>query len=278
MSWKKKCRMQNLEVLKMTVSRNKVDSSTLTKTGILSILYQTGFNFERMQAPSFALSLLPGLRKIYGDNDEEICKALLNNMDFINTEQHVGSFLVGLVLSMEEAGEDRSLIKNIKTGLFGPLAGFGDAVVWFTFLPITAAIAASLARQGSPLGPIFFLAFWTLLSFSRILIVKFGYRLGANAVDSISRNAKYITKAAGILGVCVLGAMIPNYVSLAFSEDLVLFETVGVQSIFDSVIPNLLPAAAVAVTYALFKKKVNIVVIILAIIAFCILMAALGWM
>ncbi len=260
------------------VSRNKLDKKTLDKTGILSILYQTGFSFERMQAPSFALSLVPGLKKIYGDNEEEVCDALLNNMDFINTEQHVGSLLVGLVLSMEEAGEDRTLIKSIKTGLFGPLAGFGDAVVWFTCLPITAAIAASLAQEGSILGPVFFFAFWTLLSFARIWIVRLGYNLGANAVSSISKNAKYITKAAGILGVTVLGAMIPNYVSVAFSEDLVLFGTVGVQSIFDSILPNLLPVAMVAMTYSLFKKKVNIVVIILLIIALSILLTFLGWM
>lgn len=260
------------------VSRNKLDKKTLDKTGILSILYQTGFSFERMQAPSFALSLVPGLKKIYGDNEEEVCDALLNNMDFINTEQHVGSLLVGLVLSMEEAGEDRTLIKSIKTGLFGPLAGFGDAVVWFTCLPITAAIAASLAQEGSILGPVFFFAFWTLLSFARIWIVRLGYNLGANAVSSISKNAKYITKAAGILGVTVLGAMIPSYVSVAFSEDLVLFGTVGVQSIFDSILPNLLPVAMVAMTYSLFKKKVNIVVIILLIIALSILLTFLGWM
>lgn len=258
--------------------RNKLDKKTLNKIGILSILYQTGFSFERMQAPSFALSLVPGLKKIYGDNENEICDALLNNLDFINTEQHIGSFLVGLVLSMEEAGEDRTLIKNIKTGLFGPLAGFGDAVVWFTCLPITAAIAASLAQEGSIIGPIFFFIFWTLLSFARIWLVRFGYNLGSNAVSSISKNAKYITKAAGILGVTVLGAMIPNYVSISFSESLSLFNTVGVQSIFDSILPNLLPVCVVALTYKLFKKKVNIVVIILLIIAFSILMSFLGWM
>ena len=116
------------------------------------------------------------------------------------------------------------------------------------------------------------------LSFARIWIVRLGYNLGASAVSSISKNAKYITKAAGILGVTVLGAMIPNYVSVAFSEDLMLFGTVGVQSIFDSILPNLLPVAMVAMTYTLFKKKVNIVVIILLIIALSILLSFLGWM
>ena len=84
---------------------------------------------------------------------------------------------------------------------------------------------------------------------------------------------------AGILGVMVVGAMIPSYVTFAFPEKLKLFGTVGVQSIFDSVIPNLLPALFVGILYYIFKKKkVSIVVLILAIIAFAILMSLLGWL
>ena len=77
----------------------------------------------------------------------------------------------------------------------------------------------------------------------------------------------------------VVGAMTPSYVTFAFPEKLKLFGTVGVQSIFDSVIPNLLPALFVGILYYIFKKKkVSIVVLILAIIAFAILMSLLGWL
>ncbi len=86
---------------------------------MLSILEQSCFSFERMQAPGFCLGLLPGLKKIYGDQKEEISDAMKNNMDFINTEPHMATFLQGLVLSLEENGQDRALIKSIKTGLFG---------------------------------------------------------------------------------------------------------------------------------------------------------------
>ena len=53
----------------------------------------------------------------------------------------------------------------------------------------------------------------------------------------------------------LVGAMIPSYVTFAFPEKLKLFGTVGVQSIFDSVIPNLLPALFVGILYYIFKKK-----------------------
>ena len=112
----------------MTVSRNKLTKKDITNMSILSMTEQLAFNFERMQAAGFCYSMAPYFKKIYGDNKEEIAKAMENNLDFINTEMHMATFLQGLILSLEESGEDRNLIKNIKTGLFGPLAGLGDAI------------------------------------------------------------------------------------------------------------------------------------------------------
>lgn len=234
---------------------NKLTNKDLKNLGLRSMFYQTGFTFEKMQGNSFGWSILPGLEKIHGKDSEEVSKALDEyGVDFINTEQHAASFLMGLVLSMEENRADRKLIKNMKTGLFGSFAGIGDAIFWFTLLPISGSIAASLCKQHSILGPIFFLAFWILMAVSRVFFLKAGYKLGS-------------------------GAMIPSYVTFEFPEKLKLFGTVGVQSIFDSVIPNLLPALFVGILYYIFKKKkVSIVVLILAIIAFAILMSLLGWL
>lgn len=261
------------------VSRNKLNKSDLNKLGLRSMMYQTCFNYERMQGPSFGWCILPGLKKIYGDQTDEISDALMNNLDFINTEQHAASFLMGLVLSMEEQGESRDVIKGIKTGLFGPLAGLGDAIFWFTLLPVTAAIASSFNNQGSILGPIFFIGAWIALALSRVFFLRAGHKLGVNAISALTENSKALTTAAGIVGVMVIGGMIPLYVSIGFPEKLKLFGAVGVQSIFDSVIPNLLPAAVVGLFFYLFKKKnVNIIFLIAGIILFSIVMALLGWM
>lgn len=261
-------------------SRNKLTNKDIKKLGLRSMFYQTGFNFEKMQAGSFGWCLLPGLEKIYGKKSEEVGNAISTyGLDFINTEQHAASFLMGLVLSMEENGSDRQLIKSMKTGLFGSLAGIGDAIFWFTLLPISGSIAASLCGQNLIIGPIFFIAFWILMALSRILFLKAGYKLGNSAIDMLTKNVRELTKAAGILGVMVVGAMIPSYVSFAFPEDLMLFGTVGVQSIFDSIIPNLLPALFVGLLYYIFKKrKVGIVVLILAIILFSVIMSFFGIM
>ncbi len=261
----------------MTVSRNKLTRKDIDRMSVLSVLEQVGFNFERMQALGFCYTMAPSLQKIYGDNKEELAAALTSNMDFFNTEMHMATFIQGLVLSLEENGEDRELIRSIKNSLFGPLAGLGDAIFWFTLLPISAAIAASLSKQGSILGPIVYILIHLAGAFSRIFLGRLGYDLGTSAVGMIKENAGAITKAAGILGVMVVGALIPSYVSFSFPETLVIFGAVPVQGIFDTVMPNLLPLGLVFGLYSLMKKKnVNVIMLIVGIIVVSVICAYFG--
>ena len=263
----------------MAVSRNKLDKKDITKLGLYSLLAQVCFTFERMQAPGFCMGLIPGFKKIYGDQKEEIAAAMKNNMDFMNSEPHMVSFIQGLVMSLEESGQDRELIKNVKTGLFGPLAGFGDAIFWFTLFPVSAVISCSLASGGSVMGPLLFMAIWAVAAFSRVWFTRFGYKLGVGAVDMISKNANAISKAAGILGIMVVGGLIPSYVSFNFAEDLTAPGGVAVQGIFDSIIPSILPLGFVLLfVWMLKKKNMGTVSLILLIIVVSIIASALGIM
>ncbi|MCI1664803.1 MAG: PTS system mannose/fructose/sorbose family transporter subunit IID [Atopobiaceae bacterium] len=259
----------------------KLTSQDITKLGLLSIFEQIAFSFERMQAPGFTSNMLPAFKKIYGDSDEDLKEFMTYNMEFMNTEPHMATLLQGVVLSMEEKHEDRELIKGVRNGLFGPLAGLGDSIFWFTILPITAAISCSLAQSGSILGPIIFIAVYLVVGLSRIFFAHLGYGIGNKALTSIGENTKYLTKAAGILGTTVIGALIPSYVTVAFADTLV-FGVDGsstVQSVFNQIMPNILPLAVVFAIYALFKKKhANVMYIILGIILISILMSFLGWM
>ena len=261
-------------------SNYKITKSDLTKLGLYSVIEQIGFSFERMQALGFTCSMLPTIKKIYGDDKEQLADFMTKNMEFINTEMHMATFLMGLIVSMEEAGEDRTLICNIKNGLFGPLAGLGDAIFWFTLLPISAAICTSLAQDGSPLGPILYIAIWFVSAISRIWFARLGYSLGTKAVSTISENANAITRAAGILGVMVVGGLIPTYITFAFGKGLTYgINEDTVQSIFDGVMPNILPLGFVFLIYYLFKKKnMSVLAVILGIIVFGIAMSYLGWM
>jgi PTS system galactosamine-specific IID component len=258
----------------------KLDKSDLTMLGLYSIFEQVPFSFERMQAPGWTANMIPGFKKIYGDSEEDLAEFMTYNMEFINTEPHMATLLQGMVLAMEEKGQDREMICSVKNGLFGPLAGIGDSVFWFTVLPIAAGIACSLAQSGSVLGPIVFMAIYAVVAFSRIWFARLGYGLGTRALSGFGESTRYLTKAASILGSTVLGALIPSYVSVAFAESAV-FGVSGdtVQSVFDNLLPNILPLAVTFLLFWLFKERhVNVIVLILGVIAFGLVMSFLGWM
>ena len=272
--------MASKEVLTKTGQPvQKLTKADIDKMSLYSCIEQSAFSFERMHAMGFTESMLPAFKKMYGDSKEDISEFMTYNMEFMNTEPHMATFLMGLILSMEENGEDRKVIEGVRNGLFGPLAGLGDTIFWFTVLPISAAICCSLAQDGSIMGPLLYILIWFLAAISRIFFGRFGYNLGTKVVTKMTESTKYLTEAAGILGVMVIGGLIPSYVNIAFSDSLV-FGMAGttVQSLFDNVIPNLLPLSMVFLLFALFKKKANVLVLILGIIAFGILMSFLGWM
>ena len=176
------------------MASNKITKKDLNEMAVRSMAEQCCFSFERMQAVGFCYGMTKCFRKIHGDNNEEMAAALKNNLDFINTEPHMAAILQGLIVSMEEAGQDRTMIHSLKTGLFGPLAGLGDAIWWYTAMPIIASICCSLATQNNVLGPIFYILFWALTAiFSRIWFVRLGYNAGVNSIKFIGDNAAYIS-------------------------------------------------------------------------------------
>ncbi len=95
--------------------------------------------------------MLPILKKIYKDDKPGLSAAMKDNLEFINTHPN-HQILMGLLISMEEKGENRDTIKGLKVALFGPIAGIGDAIFWFTLLPIMAGICSSFASQGNLLA------------------------------------------------------------------------------------------------------------------------------
>ncbi|WP_165443665.1 PTS system mannose/fructose/sorbose family transporter subunit IID [Olsenella sp. Marseille-P4559] len=259
----------------------KLDKNDITKPGLCSIFEQCAFSFERMQAPGWTANMPPAFKKVYGDSKEDLSEFITYNMEFMNTELHMATLLQSMVIAMEEQGQNRKLIGGVRNGLFGPFAGIGDSIFWFVVLPITAGIACSLSKRGFVFGPIVFILAYLLVGFSCILLARLGYNIGASALGRLGDATKYATKAAGILGTTVVGALIPSYVSIAFSEDLV-FGVGGatVQSAFDNLLPNVLPLAVTFSVYWLFKKRhhADVLFVILGVMVFGIIMLGLGWM
>ncbi|MDG5856308.1 PTS galactosamine transporter subunit IID [Clostridium beijerinckii] len=263
-----------------TESNNQLTKKDLRKLAFRSVLLQASFNYERMQAAGWTCALLPFLKKIHNNDKEKVSQSMKDNLEFINTNPTLVGFLMGLVLSLEENSEDRSLIKGLKVALFGPLAGIGDALLWFTLLPIVAGISASFASQGSIVGPILFFGVYVCVFLSRIIWTSAGYKLGVKAIDILKENSKSISKAATTLGVTVIGGLIASYVhitllpSISISAD----HAISLQTDFvDKILPNILPMGyTLLMFYFLKKKNVNPTILILVTFALAILLSLVG--
>ncbi|QIK68788.1 PTS N-acetylgalactosamine transporter subunit IID [Erysipelothrix sp. HDW6C] len=245
---------------------------TLTKADIdklawRSTLLQASFNYERMQGGGFLGAQVPALKKIYADDKEGLSAAMRDNLGFMNTHPQLVGFLLGLLISMEEQKEDRSTIQGLKMALFAPLAGIGDALFWFTILPIVAGISASFAMDGSFVGPILFFLVYLGIFLLRIPLTRMGYNLGTKALSKIKESSELISKSATILGITVIGGLIATYVNINVVAEIAISDTnvVNIQeALFDKVFPNLLPMAyTLLMFYLLRNKKVNPVVLIL---------------
>ena len=251
------------------MASNKVlTKKDITKLAFNSMFLQASFNYERMQAGGFLVSQLPALKKIYKDDKEGLSAAMKDNLEFINTHPNLVGFLMGLLISMEEAHADRNTIKGLKLALFAPIAGIGDAIFWFTILPIVAGISASMAIEGSIVGPIIFFLTYVVIYILRFVWTHLGYNLGTKAVGTIVEGAERIGKAATILGCTVIGALIANYVSINVALEIPVNEAKTVlvqQDFFDKIFPNILSIGYVFLMYYFLKqKKVSPVVLIVA--------------
>lgn len=236
----------------------RLTDKDLTRLGLRSTFLQASFNFERMQAGGWTWAIAPFLEKIHGKKTKKLKDSLKDNLEFLNTTPVTVGFLMGMVLSLEEHGEPREVINNIKRALFGPLAGIGDAIFWFTLLPIIAGVSGSMAINGNILGPLLFFVAYVGVFFSRIFWTKMGYKLGRQGLAKIKAQSKIISHCATILGVTVIGALIASYVNINVALSIPIAEGQALslqEGFFDKILPNFLPLCYTFFMFYLLKKK-----------------------
>ena len=102
----------------------KLDKATLNKMVWLSCQLQASFNYERMQACGWLWSMLPGLQKIH-TNKEDLAASMTHNMEFFNTHPFFVTFVMGIVLSLEQQKADIATIRSVRVAAMGPLGGIG---------------------------------------------------------------------------------------------------------------------------------------------------------
>ena len=233
-----------------------LDRKTLNKMVWRSLNLQASFNYERMQAAGWLYGILPGLEKIHTD-EEDLKLSMAHNLEFFNTHPFLVTFVMGIVLSLEQQKADINTIRAVRVAAMGPLGGIGDAIFWFTLVPIAAGICSNMAIAGSIMGPILFLLIFNLVQFAvRFFLMHWSYNLGTKAIELLTANAKEFTRAASMLGVFIVGALTSNYGGTTTVLEIPNGESpIVLQNILDGVLPKMIPLALTLGLFFLMKKK-----------------------
>jgi mannose/fructose/sorbose-specific phosphotransferase system IID component len=250
-----------------------------------SLALQGCFNYERMQAIGFAYAMVPILRKLYGNDPEKMAEALKRHVGFFNTSPQLVSFIYGTTIALEEQNSksedfDTASINSLKAALMGPLAGIGDSFFWGTFRIIGAGIGASLAIQGNILGAFMLILIYNIPHYLlRYHGLHIGYSQGMVFLQSAfaSGTIEKLTQAAKIMGAVVVGALIASLVRISTPFVLTVGETsVQLQSVFDNIMPKILPLGLTFLLFYFIKKGTKTTHIMFALILFAIVGVFLG--
>ena len=267
-----------------------IDKKVMNQTFIRSNFHQASWNYERMQALGFLFSMVPTIKALYPENNDDRKQAIARHLEFFNTQPFVTAPILGITIAMEEEREagadiDDAAINGLKVGMMGPLAGVGDPIFWGTLRPVVAALGASIALSGSLLGPILFFVLFNAVRLGiRWWGVSYGYKKGTSIVsDMAGGKLQKLTEGASILGLFVMGALVnrwttinvPLVVSTITQQDGTVVTTT-VQSILDQLLPGLLPLLCTFACMKLLKKKVSAIWIIFGIFILGIIGYSLG--
>ncbi|MEQ5631569.1 PTS mannose transporter subunit IID [Providencia manganoxydans] len=250
----------------------KLTQSDVRAIFLRSNLLQGSWNFERMQALGFCYSMVPVIRRLYPENNDDRKQAIKRHLEFFNTHPYVAAPVLGVTMAMEEqrangADIDDGAINGIKVGLMGPLAGVGDPIFWGTVRPVFAALGAGIAMTGSLLGPILFFVLFNLVRLLTLYYgVAYGYKKGVDIVQDIGGGfLQKLTEGASILGLFVMGALvnkwthvdIPVIVSSIENPATKVMEIKTVQDILNDLMPGLVPLLLTFACMWLLRRKVN---------------------
>lgn len=246
------------------------------------LLWQTfshsNYNYERLQANGFAHTMIPAIRRLYGDDKEATRQALKRHLVFFNTSTDIGAVIHGVALAMEEQKANNrpitdDAINSMKTGLMGPLAGVGDTITQGIMMPLLLALGISITglgtaptnetdlstMTGNPLGPIVFVVLISIYSLALTwFMLSQGHKQGRSLVTQLFKSGLMdrVIMGAGVLGNLVLGGLSATYIMLNVGASI----SVGGQHIriqedvLDKIMPGILPLALVLLTWWLLRR------------------------
>lgn len=252
-----------------------LDKKTLRRSWFNWVCWgQICYNYERMMGLGFCQCMIPVLKKLYKNDKGKLAEGMTRHLTYYNTENTWGAVIPGMIAALEEqranhADIDDDSINNLKTALMGPMAGIGDSITQGLVKVILLAMGIGLASQGNPLGPILVVLLFSVYALGVSYATYFsGYKLGKNAVTKILSGGliKQITEGLGAMGMTVLGCLVATTIPVTTPLSFTVGKNVTkIQSILDQIMPALLPMAIFLGIYALLRKRVKPVTVIIVI-------------
>ncbi|MGI6619898.1 MAG: PTS system mannose/fructose/sorbose family transporter subunit IID [Bacillota bacterium] len=236
-------------------------------------------NYERMSAVGVCHAMIPVIRRLYVSN-EDIVAALKRHLVFFDTDYTAGTIAAGIMASTEEQRANGApltddIINKVKTSLMGPLNGLGSSIFQGMLIPILLALGISMGLEGNIAGPLVYtvlangislpLSYWWF---------KVAYEQGGRIIEQLTESGLLQTAASivNFIGLMAAGSLTARYVNFRLvSQVLIGGVTIDIQTaVFDKLVPNLLPLAAVLVVWNLLRKGAspNRIILILFVAGF----------
>lgn len=262
----------------------KITKEDLNKVFWRMQLMNVTNNFESMQAIGFLASFIPVLKRLYADKPKELrVAAMKRHLKFFNSHVNSDALILGVAAAVEEATteEEKDTVTAVKTGMMGPLAGIGDSVLKFTWLPICGSIGASLALNGSVLGPIVMFVLYNVVNLvTKYYGIQWGYSKGLDIIQGAGTNMlQRLSNMANVVGLAVIGALIASVVKVNINAVIAAGKnTIKFQEMFDKVMPGLFSLLATVVIYHILKRTNgrHAPLLIVGIMVVCIILTMMG--
>ncbi len=195
-----------------------LDNKTLNNVFLRFLTFEASWNYERMQALGYLYTILPGLKKIYKD-ENDLKKAMKRHLEFFNCNPIITSVILGANLALEEQiqGKDEDTLRNFKAAMMGPMAGIGDALFYFLIAGMILLYASTLAYHNVVmLAPIIGLVLFDAITLGfRYWGLKTGYKRGLTMLQTMGAKFQRLREGAELLGLVVIGAFIPVIVKIS---------------------------------------------------------------
>ena len=242
------------------------------------------FTMTKMTANGVTIVMNAALDQVYRDDPEGRKEALVRHNQFYNCHSVVTCFIAGLCYALEKEKVEKGsvtgeTIQNIKVSLMGPGAGIGDALFFNCLRVIAAGIGIGLCATGNILGAVLFVLLYAGVQLiCRWYMLRAGFTMGTSFIEKMFESGLVdaLTKAASILGIIVIGSMVPA-VSVALNWTInISGASVVVADVLNSIMPNLLSVGVVLGMMVLIRKGVKSTKIVIGVLLGSIVLAALG--